>query len=385
MGIYLCVARARGSAIFNAGDLLTVNVTREGRTPIAIDFSTTYVGGYGIPAPLDFLVCARGEAKDIHEASETFVPEASQLHIIIAFSVNACMGILEPELVIDVSPDTEEHEFLHSFVEATPLITIPNRRIDPKLVNAMIACLVEHNDRARLQRGMNQYTEALGSWHPGRELMCLAHLYMGIEAITKAVLRTHSATTGKSGVELATEWGVERKNVESETRRRLIFREDDSCYKTAKKVSDAFEHGFQDYGQIRKPAMAVLVKTAEYLRLSILESLGMERSLVERALSHESPRGPLKLVKYIKGKFRGKAEDLPQAGEAFPRIECQSTLKSVSLDAGGKYAAEVEDKRTLFAGDGVQMGVTRYEVWDGSRMRMQSDKEGEDTTRKGAK
>src|SRR5207249_11586218 len=138
---------------------------------------------------------------------------------------------------------------------------------------------------------------------PGREITCLAHLYMGVEALTKAVLREHLRRTGGSEDQLLVDWQVERKRLDSEIRRRLIFQGDEHCFSKARAVSDGFEHGFPDFSEMRKPAYDVIVKTAEYLRRAIIELVGVEPAWVELALGpkYNTPRGPLNLVHYMRG------------------------------------------------------------------------------------
>jgi hypothetical protein len=63
---------------------------------------------------------------------------------------------------------------------------------------------------------------------------------------------------------------------------------------------------------MRKPAYEVVVKTAEYLRRAIIELVDLDPSVVERALGpkYDTPRGPLNLVRYIRGTLIGKPEQL---------------------------------------------------------------------------
>jgi hypothetical protein len=115
-----------------------------------------------------------------------------------------------------------------------------------------VKALAAHPERARLLRTTVQYVEALRSWSPGREITCLAHLYMGVEALTKAVVREHLRRTGGSEDQLLIDWQVDRKRLDSEIRRRLIFQGDEHCFSKARAVSDGFEHGFTDFSEMRK-------------------------------------------------------------------------------------------------------------------------------------
>ena len=62
--------------------------------------------------------------------------------------------------------------------------------------------------------------------------------------------------------ELIVEWKIERKQLDAEVRRRLIFSEDQEAYAKAKAVSDGLEHGFSEYHEMQVPAREVVVRTA---------------------------------------------------------------------------------------------------------------------------
>lgn len=103
-------------------------------------------------------------------------------------------------------------------------------------------------------------------WRREDRLLALAHLFMAAEALTRAVLREHLRSTEKTEEALAAEWSVDGRKLEAAARKKLIFRNDATCHRAAKKASDAFEHGFDDLNVIRPMAESVIVKTARYIR-----------------------------------------------------------------------------------------------------------------------
>jgi hypothetical protein len=376
MGTYVMVARARASAVFYPGDSFSMNYVAQDSGPFSLRFgTTTYEAGFAVPVPKDLWVEARGPAKDLHHAHELFGNAALEISNIIALTANASMGLLEPELVFDVSPDTNEHEFLQISVPDAPLTVIPGRRIDVEIVNAFVQALGAHSERERLQRASVQYAEALRSWRPGHEITCLAHLYMGVEALTKAVLREHIRKSGGSENQLLVDWQVKRKRLDSEVRRRLIFLSDDPCFDKARDVSDGFEHGFTDFSEMRKPAHEVIVKTAKYLRRAIITLVGMDVALVERALGpkYETPRGPLALVRYWRGTLVGKFDQLAAEDQLYPIFEWRSKLKSVRMGQDGLYQFEPDETLTAKFGKDVEFHPAALEVWDGSTIRARQE------------
>jgi hypothetical protein len=115
------------------------------------------------------------------------------------------------------------------------------------------------------------------------------------------------------------------------------------------------------------------VKTAAYLRRAILETMGLESTLLERALGSKycEPRGPLILVRYVRGTLIGSAEQLAAEGEQYPMFHWQGGLQMVRIGEESVYEFTPKDTVTGSFGPGVQMTHVRYEVWDGSKMHKQ--------------
>jgi hypothetical protein len=232
MGLYVVVARAHASAIFYPGERFEINFAHADWEPFRLVFQTRYdEAGYDAPVPRDLWVDIRGRAPDLPNAAHVFVNAAAEISNIIVLGVNATMGRLEPELVFDASPETNVHEFLQSFMPDWPLVPVPGRKIDVHAIGTLIGAVNSHQERSRVMRAIAQYTEALRSWRPGNEIPCLAHLYMGVEAISKALSRDYLKRIGGTEDALAIEWGVkhaekltQRRMLESEYRRRLVSR-----------------------------------------------------------------------------------------------------------------------------------------------------------------
>ena len=208
-GTFVLVGKCRASAIFNANEHLTVTCTLSERPPFTLSFWTEYGGGFEIPIPQFLSVEARGPAADIKEAGEIFANSARGLNTIIALAVNADTGLIEPELIFDASPEKDQHEYLQVFVPDETIRAIPDRRIDLELAQALITAIGKHKEQARLRRAVAQYSQALSLWRPGHEIECLAHLYMAVEAISKAVLRDHLSRAQITEDDLAAKWKVE--------------------------------------------------------------------------------------------------------------------------------------------------------------------------------
>ena len=122
-------------------------------------------------------------------------------------------------------------------------------------------------------------------------------------------------------------------------------------------------------GMRQKPAQEIIVKTAAYLRRAIFETIGIGSTLLERALGpgYSVPRGPLLLVRYVRGTLIGTAEQLAAEGH-YPTFHWQSGFQMVRIGEDGVYQFTPKLTITPNFGPGVRMGHVRNEVWDGSKM-----------------
>lgn len=368
--VVVMVAKSSASAIFEPGEHFVMNFEGAPGT-FSVKFWTNYGGKFEVPVPLNFCAEGRGPADDLDDASKRFANAARAGSTILELVANADLGLLQPELIFDASPERDQHEFLQIIVPEQPLRAIPNRRIDVEAVTAVGNSLSVHPELIRLRRAIAQYSLALSLWQPGHEIQCLAHLYMGVEALTKAQLRQHLVDRGLSEGNLIQEWQIERKQLDAEVRRRLIFLQDQEAYAKAKAVSDGLEHGYSEYDEMQAPAREVIVRTARHLRRAILDMLKLEERLHDRLTGKDfdEPRGPIALVRYLRGTLSGSADGLAMSQELYPLMQWRGSLKSAMRGADGKYSFTTDEGFTAKLGEGVTFTPGRYEIWDGSSIR----------------
>jgi hypothetical protein len=364
------VAKSSASAIFEPGEQLVMNFQGEPGT-FSVTFWTEYGGTFEVPAPLKLCAEGRGPALSLEDAVERFTNAARAGSTLFALVANADLGLLQPELVFDASPERDQHEFLQIIIPEQPLRAVPNRRIDVELATAVGTSLAAHPELIRLRRAIAQYSVALSMWNPGHEIQCLAHLYMGVEALTKAQLRQHLADGGLDEDQLVQEWQIEKKSLDAEVRRRLVFLEDQEAYAKAKAVSDGLEHGYSEYGEMRLPAREVIVRTARHLRRAILDILKLEEPLRVKLMSEnfQEPRGPITLIRYLRGTLSGQVDQLASPDQRYPIMEWRGGLKTVVREADGKYSFTTNEGFTPKLGKGVNFSSIRFEIWDGSSIR----------------
>lgn len=362
------VAKSCASAILEPGQQLVM--TFEGEPgAFSVTYWTEYGGGFEVPAPLKLCAEGRGPAYSLEDAVQRFANAARGGSTILALVANADLGILNPEIVFDASSERDQHEFLQIISPEHPLRAVPNRRVNVEDATSVSKALSAHPEILRLRRAMAQYSIALGLWNPGHEIQCLAHLYMGIEALTKAHLRQHLADHGLNEDQLVKEWKIDRKRLDAEVRYRLLFHEDRDAYTKAKAVSDGLEHGYSEYGEMRLPAREVIVRTAHHLRRSIVDMLKLDDELRVRLQSIGEPRGPIILVRYLRGILSGQADNLPAADQRYPIMEWRGGLNTVTQGADGRYSFTTNEAFTPKLGEGVSFSSIRFEIWDGSSIK----------------
>jgi hypothetical protein len=69
---------------------------------------------------------------------------------------------------------------------------------------------------------------------------------------------------------VAEAWGYDtsrsvKKYLEEQARRRILFQNDGDTADKARTVSDAFEHGFEDFGKLRPIACEIMTLTARIM------------------------------------------------------------------------------------------------------------------------
>jgi hypothetical protein len=372
---YVVVLRSPSAVVFLPGDFLRVNVPSERGTTI-VTIQTRYQNiGLQHPLPGHLWVDCRGPAKSIEEAVSIFGNVAGSIIPIIAFSTNAAIDELEPELVFDNTANINVRDFLQSMLadERPPLRS--GRKVDIDITKTLMVKIESHSEKERITRAILQYHLALRHWRWGHETLATAHLFMGMEALTKAVARVRQKLSGLSEAEFAHQLGIDLSSlssrdrittiIEAVVRRSILFQGDDECRKEAKAASDGFEHGFMPYDEIRLHARKVRDKTASYLRQAIVGLLDIEQRYYQQLFSepYNDPLGHWPIVKYIRGQLLGSSSQLAADGNVYPIMNWASTLKSVEMNDKGDFQINSEDNLTAKLGEGISFQPHSFEVW----------------------
>jgi len=327
--------------------------------------------GYSVKVAGDLWMDGQGESESVESAAAEFSNIGRDLSAIVSLVMNAAIGPLAPEVVLEVTPGLTRRPFFQRFVPADE-VAMSSRFIDGEAVIRVVELAASHPEKDRLTRAVSQYAEALNRWSAGAEVPILAHLFMGVEAIKTAMWRQVLRDTGKTKAELADEWGYDRSRrltidqfLNETARARLVFK-NDPILKKAKQVSDSFEHGFVNAGKLYKPARDSLMKTAGYLRSAILELAGVDSVERQRLLdTYSTPRGLGSLEMYWRSTLVGEAEHLGPPGGEYPMFSWQMAIEEATFDEEtDKYSFKPRTTMTAHAAQGLTFEGGTFEVWD---------------------
>ena len=253
--------------------------------------------------------------------------------IVALAAVSANAGVEEPRFDrgYEITRNVQRREFLQNLAGRPATEGRRIRFIDPGVTRQLIQGCVGSPDYERVQRAARQYRAAIGYLRPGGETLVLAHLFMGVEAITNVVLTWALHEKACDEEMLARDWGVPwdehgRRNLLAVARRRLVFQGDDDTHRNAKLASDGFEHGFKDLQKVQRLAERVHLKTALYLREAILRSCSLKPATLERLVGFpfghpvHSHGGSL----MIGGMLCGKGNELAPSGQTHPGVTVMS-------------------------------------------------------------
>lgn len=236
------------------------------------------------PNGIRYYVATAGLA-DTESTMRYLVFAAWHLHTLVQVSCNASAWPLQLRLMsTDAVGNTPFRQLLYE-----PEITHPiNARLtDVEATQALWAARWAHADD-RVARAAVQYELALQRLEHNEDVLALAHLYMGVEAITRAVIAVECSDRELSEQDLGRALGLDPtldrfgSALQSEVRRQLIFMGDIDTYGAARGASDGIEHGFATWDQLWATPDDVTKLTAGYLRAAILRTSGTSADVQER-------------------------------------------------------------------------------------------------------
>jgi len=256
-----------------------------------------------------------------------------------AFTANVRCGAPEVHLAYDSTPGRVEREFVEVFLPDEQGLPRAGRLINTGEFTAVFEAIDRSDETNRISRALNQYELALRFWYLGGEYLALSHLYMAVEALTKAVIRVRCAADDIDEAELARRNNIDpddperprwRPALETWARHTLIFQSDKKTYDAARTASDGVEHGFMEMNEVHKRAVSATEATFLYVRTAILGVLGIDDDEEFHELHARPPRDVQSLRKMVRGKFIGEQDDIAPPGEEYPYLEWRSNIRTIT-------------------------------------------------------
>jgi hypothetical protein len=191
------------------------------------------------------------------------------------------------------------------------------------------------------------------------------HLWMGVEALTKAALRLEQRRLGVDQAGLLATWGIGITELDATVRKRLIFHGDEGTYAELRQLSDAVEHSFEKLAPLHPRAESVRAPAAAHLRQAILENSGIAADLLAVLTSppYLTPRESFALSRYLRGRLVGEGDQLAADGQPYPFIHMESRLTGFDANEDGSYVVTPSDTFKAALGPGISLTDVSVEVW----------------------
>ncbi|MGN9909365.1 hypothetical protein ACTMTJ_17615 [Phytohabitans sp. LJ34] len=292
---------------------------------------------------------------------------ARYLAALLAFTANTQVGIPETHLAYDASDGVTHRDFLEVFVPDERGHPGEGRLVRTDEITAVFVGMDTAPDGARISRALHQYSLALRYWYFGGEWLALAHLYMAVENLTKAVIRRRCQDAGIDEEALAESQAIDTSDsskwphrLEVWARREIIFDGNVAAYNRARNASDGVEHGFMEMNKVYEYALATTEITFGYVRRTMLRLVGIDQA-GQPDLYDRPPRDVQSLRKMIRGQFIGDGADPAPAGEEYPYLKWNSNVKTMTRD-GDKFSLSFEEKFRVYCAPSYTFTGQAFEV-----------------------
>jgi hypothetical protein len=317
----IVVARCPSSAFLESNEQIVITSQTSLGNPVTLTIRTRWIDhGEGNMLPGDLFIEIRGHCIDLETALAPFANTALPLVSLLTLSANAYVGEVDVEVGYDNTSGLIERDYFQNYLPPESFIIHSSNKINCEHTVKIIEAVERCTDRERIIRAINQYRLALSTWRFGRESLSLAHLWMAVEALTKATIRFELIARGlQNESELHKALNTEKK-LDPAVRELIILQGDNECYKKALDASDGFEHGFLGYDIIRNHSKDVVHRLAKYVRHEIFRLCNLGKTSVDVLINkpYDQPLGHWPLVKYTRGKLLGNGEKLSAEGHLYP-------------------------------------------------------------------
>jgi hypothetical protein len=366
MTVYLVVLEASSAVRFDDDASLTLTDVPTRLGPVDIRLDTRYSAeGFEISVPRELLIQVRGDAESLDGARGEFTDAGRAIAPYLAFAANAAIDDPEFVLAFDTTPGSQSREMVQALRSWETGLPRSSRRLEPSFAGLLLSQLLQHPEHPRLHRAVVHYSEALKPWGQGATLRVLMHLWMAVEALTKAAIRHELSQRAVDQAQLLEDWGVPIRQLDGEARRRLIFHEDDDVYDTARGASDAIEHSFQTFTDVHGEVAGIEDRLAAHVRAAIIEIADVDPETRAAALSrpYESPRESFPFRQIVRGRLTAPSDELAEPGLPYPWLDWDQTVSAFARNPDGGYRVTPTGQISPRLAPGVTFSMTSREIW----------------------
>jgi len=361
---FTVVMRGESAVVMKAGENFLVNGFPSEIGPVNIMYSTRWIcKENGIKVPGNIWIEIKGKGDVLEDVLVPFANAGLALLPIISLSANAAISDPDIEIGFDSTPNLNEREYFQQYLAPEAGVLNFARELDTKRTIELIDKFKINSESERIFRAANQYRLALDAWGLGKATLSLAHLWMALEALTKARVRLECLKKGiNTEQELAKHLNVDLKELDSTVRRDIILKGDIDCYKKAKDASNGFEHGYLGLVKIHNLSTDTRHRMARYIRTEIFEQLDIDDNKLSIS-PFDKPLGLWPVVKYVRGKLIGEGKELARDGSAYPFLNWGYKINKWSVNENGEMNIKISDNFTPELAKGIKIKVDSYEVW----------------------
>lgn len=215
------VMRGPSAVVFRQNENLLVEKFPSKAGPVNILYTSRWIKrSETVTVPGHLWIEIRGQSNNLEESLVPYANAGLALLPVLVVGANAAIGEPEIQVAFDSTSNVSNRDYFQSYVPPESCVVHFARHVDVKTTVALLNAIKRHPDAERSHRAANQYQLALNSWKFGRETLSLAHLWMGLEALTKANIRSECTKRGlESERELANSLGIELKQLDLTIRR----------------------------------------------------------------------------------------------------------------------------------------------------------------------
>lgn len=363
-GTYTTVFRTHSAVRLPVGQSLSFNMDRPDGPPDVFSFETAFGTRDGVgPWPLFLMAMSETSAHNVDAAMEDSFSVLNGLASILALASNASIGDLSLDVCYETTAHRTEREFFQYFVEMPPLDTA-NRVAPSEGFARLVPTIMGHAEQARIFRAVQQYMIALRYATPGDELGAIAHLWMAAEALTKVFLRREIEEHEGDEERLLAAWGIQRSLLDAEVRRRHVFGGDSELYNICKKASDAFEHGFRNFGDVLRSVKTRASEAFSLVRHAIFDAADVDAALLAMldAAPYSKPLGLQPTSRQLRATIRGSSPIMAADGYRHPVVELESVVERIDHAPDGTMRVSSREKFRAHLSEGLEFADFSFSI-----------------------